>query len=247
MTAPILEIRDLSVSFGGLRAVDDVSFEIARNSITTVIGPNGAGKSTLFNLISGALRPRNGQVLIEGLDYTGQPPYRMQAAGLARSFQITNLFFELSVGENLRLAAQILEPLSMAWRPVRASHLAQARVDELLNRFGLADKAQYPAGKLSHGEQRRLEVAVALACKPKILLLDEPTQGMSHGDTQETAALIKSLAADVTVLLIEHDIGLVMTLSDHVIVMHQGQKLAEGSPADVRSNLAVQAAYFGHA
>jgi branched-chain amino acid transport system ATP-binding protein len=247
MTAPILEVRDLSVSFGGLRAVDDVSFEIGRNRITTVIGPNGAGKSTLFNLISGALRPRKGQVLIEGDDYTGQPPYRMQAAGLARSFQITNLFFELSVGENLRLAAQVLEPLSMAWRPVRSSYLAQARVDELLHRFGLADKAQYPVGKLSHGEQRRLEVAVALACKPKILLLDEPTQGMSHGDTQETAALIKSLAADVTVLLIEHDIGLVMTLSDHVIVMHQGQKLAEGPPSEVRSNPAVQAAYFGHA
>lgn len=247
MTAPILEIRALSVSFGGLRAVDDVSFEIARNRITTVIGPNGAGKSTLFNLISGALRPRNGQVLIEGVDFTGEPPYRMQAAGLARSFQITNLFFELSVGENLRLAAQILEPLSMAWRPVHASHLAQARVDELLQRFALVDKAQYPAGSLSHGEQRRLEVAVALACKPKILLLDEPTQGMSHRDTQETAELIKSLASDVTVLLIEHDIGLVMTLSDHVIVMHQGQKLAEGPPADVRSNPAVQAAYFGHA
>ena len=125
--------------------------------------------------------------------------------------------------------------------------MAQARVDELLERFGLAAKAAYPAGKLSHGEQRRLEVAVALACKPKILLLDEPTQGMSHGDTQETAALIKSLATEVTVLLIEHDIGLVMSLSDHVIVMHQGQILAEGSPVDVRSNPAVQAAYFGHA
>jgi len=108
-------------------------------------------------------------------------------------------------------------------------------------------KAQYPAGKLSHGEQRRLEVAVALACRPKVLLLDEPTQGMSHGDTQDTAALITSLAADVTVLLIEHDIGLVMSLSDHVIVMHQGQKLAEGAPTDVRNNPAVQAAYCGHA
>jgi branched-chain amino acid transport system ATP-binding protein len=247
MTAPILEIRNLSVNFGGLRAVDEVSFRISRNHITTVIGPNGAGKSTLFNLISGALRPRNGQVLIEGVEYTAQPPYRMQAAGLARSFQITNLFFELSVAENLRLAAQILEPLSMAWRPVHASHAAQARVDELLHRFGLATKAQYPVGNLSHGEQRRLEVAVALACKPKILLLDEPTQGMSHSDTQDTAALIKSLTTDATVLLIEHDIGLVMGLSDHVIVMHQGQKLAEGSPADVRSNPAVQTAYFGHA
>lgn len=247
MTAPILEIRDLSVSFGGLRAVDQVSFSIAHNRITTVIGPNGAGKSTLFNLISGALRPHVGQVLIEGVDCTGRPPYRMQAAGLARSFQITNLFDELTVAENLRLAAQILEPVSMMWRPVRSSRAAQERVDELLQRFELADKARYTAGELSHGEQRRLEVAVALVCKPKVLLLDEPTQGMSHGDTRDTAELIKSLAADVTVLLIEHDIGLVMSLSDHVIVMYQGQKLAEGSPAEVRANPAVQTAYFGHA
>lgn len=247
MTAPILEIRDLSVNFGGLRAVDQVSFSIARNRITTVIGPNGAGKSTLFNLISGAIRPRDGQVLIEGVDCTGQPPYRMQAAGLARSFQITNLFFELTVAENLRLAAQILEPVSMAWRPVRSSRVAQRRVDDLLERFGLSGKTQYTAGELSHGEQRRLEVAVALACEPKVLLLDEPTQGMSHSDTRDTAELIRSLAADVTVLLIEHDIGLVMSLSDHVVVMYQGQKLAEGSPADVRANPAVQTAYFGHA
>ena len=247
MNAPVLETRDLSINFGGLRAVDQVSFTVERNRITTVIGPNGAGKSTLFNLISGALRPRNGQVFVEGVDCTGQPPYRMQAAGLARSFQITNLFDELTVAENLRLAAQILEPVSMSWRPVRASRAAQERVDELLERFGLADKARYAAGELSHGEQRRLEVAVALACKPKVLLLDEPTQGMSHGDTRDTADLIKTLAADVTVLLIEHDIGLVMSLSDHVIVMHQGQKLAEGTPADVRANKAVQAAYFGQA
>jgi branched-chain amino acid transport system ATP-binding protein len=247
MTAPVLEVRDLAVSFGGLRAVDDVSFTAERNRITTVIGPNGAGKSTLFNLISGAVRPRAGQVLIEGRDHTGAPPYRLQAAGLARSFQITNLFFELPVAENLRLAAQILEPIAMAWRPAAASRVARTRVAELLARFGLADKADYPAGKLSHGEQRRLEIAVALACKPKVLLLDEPTQGMSHGDTEDTAVLIKSLASEVTVLLIEHDIGLVMSLSDRVIVMHQGQKLADGTPAEVRSNRAVQTAYFGQA
>jgi branched-chain amino acid transport system ATP-binding protein len=247
MTAPVLEARNLSIAFGGLRAVDNVSFSVERHRITTIIGPNGAGKSTVFNLILGLLRPRTGHVLIDGVDHTAQPPFRMQAVGLARSFQITNLFFDLSVAENLRLASQILEPWRMAWRPVSASHLALSRVDELLSRFSLADKAGYPAGKLSHGEQRRLEVAIALACKPKVLLLDEPTQGMSHGDTQDTAALIKSLAADVTVLLIEHDIGLVMSLSDHVIVMHQGQKLAEGPPAEVRSNPAVQTAYFGHA
>jgi branched-chain amino acid transport system ATP-binding protein len=247
MTAPVLEIRDLSIRFGGLRAVDHVSFSIARNRITTIIGPNGAGKSTLFNLISGSLKPHAGQVLVDGRDYTGAPPYRLQAAGLARSFQITSLFFELSVAENLRLAAQILEPMGNLWRPVCASRTALARVEELLTRFDLTGKASHLVGELSHGEQRRLEVAVALACRPKVLLLDEPTQGMSHGDTADTAALIRSLAADVTVLLIEHDIGLVMSLSDHVIVMHQGEKLAEGPPSAVRANPAVQAAYFGHA
>ena len=133
------------------------------------------------------------------------------------------------------------------WRPISSSRVAGARVDELLERFGLADKAGLAVAQLSHGEQRRLEVAVALACRPKVLLLDEPTQGMSHGDTEDTAALIRSLAADVTVLLIEHDIGLVMNLSDHVIVMHQGRKLAEGTPAAVRADPAVQTAYFGHA
>jgi branched-chain amino acid transport system ATP-binding protein len=247
MMAPVLEIRGLSIRFGGLRAVDDVSFSLARNRITAIIGPNGAGKSTLFNLISGSLRPHAGQVLVEGTDYTGAPPYRLQAAGLARSFQITSLFFELSVAENLRLAAQILEPMGHLWWPIRSSRAALARVEELLTRFALTSRASDLVGELSHGEQRRLEVAVALACRPKVLLLDEPTQGMSHGDTADTAALIRSLAANVTVLLIEHDIGLVMSLSDHVVVMHQGQKLAEGPPSDVRADPAVQAAYFGHA
>jgi branched-chain amino acid transport system ATP-binding protein len=247
MSAPVLEVRDLSIRFGGLRAVDHVSLTAERNRITTIIGPNGAGKSTLFNLISGALQPQSGAVLMEGIDLTGSPPHRMQAAGLARSFQITNLFFELSVAENLRLAAQILEPLHKAWLPIKNSTQAAARVDELLRRFHLRDKAAYPVEKLSHGEQRRLEVAVTLASRPKVLLLDEPTQGMSHGDTAETAALIRSLADEVTVMLIEHDIGLVMSLSDHVVVLHQGQKLAEGTPESVRANPAVQTAYFGHA
>lgn len=245
--SPVLEVQNLSVSFGGLRAVDDVSLSAERHRITTIIGPNGAGKSTLFNLISGARRPQEGRVLIDGHDFTGAPPYRMQAAGLARSFQITNLFFELSVVENLRLAAQVLEPMRKFWRPVAASRTAFARVAELLERFRLAERAHVAAGDLSHGEQRRLEVAVALACRPKVLLLDEPTQGMSHGDTADTAALIRSLKEDVTIVLIEHDIGLVMSLSDYVIVMHQGRKLAEGTPAEVKANPAVQSAYFGQA
>ena len=184
---------------------------------------------------------------MDGVDLTGSPPHRMQAAGLARSFQITNLFFELSVAENLRLAAQMLEPPHKAWLPVKNSTNAARRVDELLERFHLSEKATYPVEKLSHGEQRRLEVAVTLASRPKVLLLDEPTQGMSHGDTEETAKLIRSLTDEVTVMLIEHDIGLVMSLSDHVVVLHQGQKIGEGTPEEVRANPAVQTAYFGHA
>ena len=247
MTSPVLQVQGLSIAFGGLKAVDAVTFDAERHRITTVIGPNGAGKSTLFNLISGALRPQAGRVLIEGVDLTGSSPERTKAAGLSRSFQITSLFTELTVMENLRLAAQVLEPVGQWLLPVRRSLLAARKTDEMLERFRLTAKAGELAGNLSHGEQRRLEIAVCLASEPRILLLDEPTQGMSHGDTADTAALVRSLAQGVTVLLIEHDIGLVMDLSDHVVVMHQGRKLAEGPPATVRADPAVQAAYFGHA
>ncbi|SMH38441.1 ABC transporter ATP-binding protein [Azospirillum agricola] len=244
---PALSVRDLSVNFGGLQAVAGVGFEAGRGRITSVIGPNGAGKSTLFNLISGAIRPTGGRVTLDGTDVTGRSPDRMLAGGLARSFQITNLFFELPVLENLRIAAQILETPWRAMLPLGRSRKALVKADALLERFGLTAKADALAGNLSHGEQRRLEIAVALACEPRVLLLDEPTQGMSHGDTADTGDLIKSLAGDLTVLLIEHDIGLVMSLSDHVVVMAQGRKIAEGPPTAVRANPAVQAAYFGHA
>jgi branched-chain amino acid transport system ATP-binding protein len=241
----ILAVRNLTVRFGALTAVDAVSFEARQGHITSVIGPNGAGKSTLFNLISGAIRPSSGQVSFDGHDVTGKGSHRLMKAGLARSFQITNLFFELSVFENLRLAAQVLEPASSALWPIRRSKVALQRAEELIAQFGLAGKAHELAGVLSHGEQRRLEIAVALACRPKMLLLDEPTQGMSHADTEETGEMIKSLAGELSILLVEHDVGLVMNLSDHVVVMTQGAKLAEGLPAAVRANPAVQAAYFG--
>ncbi len=243
----LLEVRGLGVRFGSLQAVNDVSFDVQPGAITAVIGPNGAGKSSLFNLISGAIRPSSGTVRFEGRELTGAAPHQMLAAGLARSFQITNLFFELSVRENLRLAAQFLEHGQGLLRSVTRSRLALARVDELIEQFGLADKANELAGFLSHGEQRRLEIAVSLAAKPRLLLLDEPTQGMSHADTRETEQMIRSLVREhgLSVLLVEHDVDLVMQLSDHVVVMHQGQKLAEGTPAAVRANAAVQAAYFG--
>jgi branched-chain amino acid transport system ATP-binding protein len=244
---PVLEVHNLGVAFGGIRAVNDVSFVAAPNAITTVIGPNGAGKSTLFNLISGLIRPHSGRVMLRGVDRTASPPHLMQRAGLGRSFQITNLFFELTVFENLRLAAQRLEPPGRFLLPVGRSDRALARVDALVERFQLGAKTSELAGALSHGEQRRLEIAVALAAEPSVLLLDEPTQGMSHADTADTAILIRDLTRDVTILLIEHDIGVVMDISDHIVVMHQGRKLAEGTPAVVKADPAVKTAYFGHA
>jgi branched-chain amino acid transport system ATP-binding protein len=245
----VLEVQGLSVRFGALKAVDRVSFAAGRGRITAVIGPNGAGKSSLFNLISGAIRPSEGRVMFDGRDLTGASPDRMLAAGLARSFQITNLFFELSVRENLRLAAQFLERGRGLLRPVAASRAARERVDELLAQFDLQGRADDLAGHLSHGEQRRLEIAVSLAARPRMLLLDEPTQGMSHADTRETESLIRRLATEqgLSILLVEHDVDLVMNLSDHVVVMHQGAKLAEGTPAAVRANPEVQSAYFGEA
>jgi branched-chain amino acid transport system ATP-binding protein len=244
---PVLEVIDLGVAFGGIRAVDGVSFAAEQNAITTIIGPNGAGKSTLFNLISGLIRPNAGRVVLGGVDRTGSPPHLMQRAGLGRSFQITNLFFELTVFENLRLAAQRLEPPRRFLLPAGKSERALARVGDLIDRFGLQAKIGELAGALSHGEQRRLEIAVALAAKPSILLLDEPTQGMSHADTAEIAQLIRDLSRDVTILLIEHDIGVVMNISNHIVVMHQGRKLAEGGPTVVRADPAVKAAYLGNA
>lgn len=244
---PALQIENLSVAFGGIRAVDGVSFMARRNSITTVIGPNGAGKSTLFNLISGQIRPRAGRVFLDGVERTGAPPHLMQRAGLGRSFQITNLFFELTVFENLQLAAQRLESPRQMLRRIGRGEISLRRVRELVERFELDSKLGELAGALSHGEQRRLEIAVALAARPSVLLLDEPTQGMSHGDTADSARLIRDLSGDVAILLIEHDIGLVMDISDYIVVMHHGQVLAEGTPAEVKANPAVKAAYFGSA
>ncbi len=241
----VLETRGLSVSFGGLKAVDQVDVQVRRGGITSIIGPNGAGKSTFYNLVTGAIRPTAGRVFLEGRDITGLPTHRLTGMGLSRSFQITNLFPASTVYENLRLAAQPLEPTRRSLLPVSRSPRAQAKAEELIGRFGLESKATEQAGHLSHGEQRRLEIAVALACEPKILILDEPTQGMSHTDTEEASRMVAKLGETMTVVLIEHDIDIVMDLSHTVIVLAQGRKLAEGSPANVRANKEVQAAYFG--
>ena len=212
-----LEVSDVSISYNGNMAIDKVSFGVEEGDLLGIVGPNGAGKSTLFNLLSGSFLPDSGSVFINDQDITRLNPEARLAAGMARSFQITNLFFDLSVIENLQIASQALEPKSRLYLPSSRSELAIQRAEDLLREFELVGSRHLLAGSLSHGEQRRLEIAVTLATKPSLLLLDEPTQGMSQADTQETADLIMRLGANITVLLIEHDVDLVMNLSKKVI------------------------------
>lgn len=241
----MIKVTGLSKAFGALHAVRDLHFEALPNRITSIIGPNGAGKSTAFNLIAGTVRPDAGRVEFGGKDVTGHSPHALARQGLARSFQITNLFLGLSVFENVRLACQSREVRSRFLQRLDRMHAPGDRAATVLDRFGLADVGDEPVGNLSHGDQRRLEIAVCMALEPRLLMLDEPTQGMSPVETADVDALIKSLAGHVTVLVIEHDIDLVMSISDHVIVLHQGQKLFEGPPAEVRASPAVREAYLG--
>lgn len=241
----MIKVTALNKAFGALRAVNDLSFEAERNRITSIIGPNGAGKSTVFNLISGALQPDSGTVEMNGRDITGQAPYRVARIGLARSFQITNLFFGLSALENVRLACQSREKRSGYLARLSSLSRPRLRAEAIIEEFGLTDRADELVRNLSHGDQRRVEIAVCMALDPKLLMLDEPTQGMSPAETGEFDGLIKSLSGRVTILLIEHDIELVMSLSDHVVVMHQGEKLFEGSPDQVRASQRVREAYLG--
>jgi branched-chain amino acid transport system ATP-binding protein len=241
----MIKVTALQKAFGALRAVNDLSFEAAAGRITSIIGPNGAGKSTAFNLISGTLRPDSGTVEIDGSDITGQRPDAVARKGIARSFQITNLFMGLSALENVRLAGQALEKRGRYL--VRLDRMRQPviRAADILTEFGLADRANELVRNLSHGDQRRIEIAVCMALNPKLLMLDEPSQGMSPAETAEFDGLIKSLRGRVTILVIEHDIELVMSLSDHVIVMHQGAKLFEGTPDAVRASTLVRETYLG--
>jgi branched-chain amino acid transport system ATP-binding protein len=241
----MIAVRGLAKSFGALRAVSDLDFEVRQGQVTSIIGPNGAGKSTVFNLIAGTIRPDAGRVELDGRDVTALAPHALAQLGLARSFQISNLFFGLTVLENVRLACQARTPRTRFLARIDRDRALADRARAILAEFGIADLADEPAANLSHGDQRRLEIAVCMASQPRVLLLDEPTQGMSPAETLAVDALIKSLAGRVSVLMIEHDVDLVMNISDHVIVLHQGQKLFEGPPAEVRNSSAVRAAYLG--
>ena len=241
-----LVVRRLSKSFGGVRAVADVDLDLAPGKVHSLIGPNGAGKTTLFNCIAGALRPNSGQVMLDGRDVTGWPPHRLVSAGMVRTYQVTKVFGDLTVHENVALAVRSRNGENfVVWRRGGESGASNCEVLAILERLGLAERANVQADHLAHGEKRVLEIAIAMGLRPRVLLLDEPTAGMSSGETEQIARLIRSLASQATVLLVEHDMDIVLSISDDVTVMTQGRIIATGSPVDVSRNPRVQSAYLG--
>jgi branched-chain amino acid transport system ATP-binding protein len=246
MTESILAVRDLSKRFAGLLAVNAVSLEVRRREVHAVIGPNGAGKTTLINLLSGDLTPSAGSVLFDGNDIAGLPAHRISRLGIARSYQKTNIFPTFSVFENCRLAAQSRLDTSMRFfRPAHGYGEVNAAAERALALVGLAPAAGRPAGVLSHGEQRQLEIAVALATSPKVLLLDEPLAGMGTEESAQMTALIARLAAEHAIILVEHDMDAVFSVAHRLTVMVNGAVLESGAPQAIRRSKAVQQAYLG--
>ena len=244
---PLLAVEGVMKFFGGLAAVNGASFRVGRGELRSVIGPNGAGKTTLFNVLTGLLPADGGEARFDGTVITGLPPHRVVAHGVSRSFQIISVFQALSVFENVRIAVQAKHPrrFAMLADSTRLPGVA-AEAGRLLDAVGLADRADTLAANLSHGDQRLLEIAIALATRPQLLLLDEPLAGLSAADRTRVAALIRTLRGSVTIVLIDHDIDQVLALSDRITVLHQGRVIAEGGPAEIQKNAEVQSAYLGH-
>lgn len=246
----VLRTRGLTREFGGLTAVDDVDFELAGDELCSLIGPNGAGKTTFFNLLTGVLDPTTGTVefAVDGeyRSIEGHPPHETAQLGIHRSYQITNVFPASTVLENVRVAAQAGSGDSMRiWRNVRSFDAYYEEAYVVLDRVGLAEKAEEPATSLSHGEKRQLEIAIALAGDPDVLLLDEPNAGVSSESIDLIIDLIEDVASDHAILLVEHNMDIVMNVSDRVVVLNQGAVIADGPPEDVRADEAVQEAYLG--
>ena len=241
---PILRTDGLTMRFGGLTALNNVTLEVPRGEVRAVIGPNGAGKSTFFNCLTGVLRPTSGRVLFEGQDITGLPPHEISRKALARSYQITNILPGATVLENVRIAVQSRHHSWSLLRHHRAFADVIERAQAVLRAIGLADKEEELASNLSHGEQRNLEIGIALATEPRLLCLDEPTAGMSVTETHATEELVRRIARDLTIMIVEHDMEVVMGLAHKITVLHYGEVLAEGTPAEIQANARVQEVYL---
>jgi len=246
--SPIIETRRIRKEFGALVAVDDVSIQVRANTFHSIIGPNGAGKTTLFNVLSGNLEPTSGQVFFKGRDITGLPLHRTAHLGIGRSFQITNVFPNLTALENIRLACQALGGDNFqVLRSHRHFRRYEERAWEVIRQVGLTERALTSARVLPHGDQRKLELGMILAPDPEVLLLDEPTAGMANEQVPELLEWVTQIqkSGNKTVVMVEHNMNVVMSVSDTITVMHQGRVLAQGTPAEIATNEAVQTAYLG--
>ncbi len=246
----LLQVNSATKRFGNLVAIDDVSLTIGPGELRAIIGPNGAGKTTFFNLVSGLFAPTSGAVLFDGRDVTALAPQKRVARGMARTFQVTEIFPELSVADNVRVAVEIAAGYRLRpWLGGAARAGVNARVAELLAMGGLLEKAGMRVGALSHGDQRAAEIMMSLALRPRLLMLDEPTAGMGDQETYDIARLVRRLhrQAGLTIMLIEHDMRVVFNLADRIMVLAEGRVLAEGTPDEIAGSDKVQAAYLGKA
>ncbi|MGH8430451.1 MAG: ABC transporter ATP-binding protein [Solimonas sp.] len=242
--AAVLRTEGLTIRFGGLTALDNVNVEVKRDEVRAIIGPNGAGKSTFFNCLTGVLRPTSGRILFNGRNIAGLPPNRVSQLGIGRSYQITNILPNATTLENVRIAAQSRRHgWSMFTHRADFPDLIES-AERVLESVGLLAKADELAANLSHGEQRNLEIGIALATEPQLLCLDEPTAGMSAVETHDTMALVRRIAKDLTILIVEHDMQVVMELAHRITVLHYGEILAEGTPAEIQANARVQEVYL---
>jgi branched-chain amino acid transport system ATP-binding protein len=243
----ILETKNLSKAFGALTAVNGVNLTVEGGTLHSIIGPNGAGKTTLFNLLTGTFAPSAGRILFDGREITGTPAHRIAHLGLARSFQRTNVFPALSLLDNVWVAAFACGKSwsGLLWRPAERYPEQTERARQALSDVGLLEKAHQLAREISHGEQRQLELAIALAAAPRVLLLDEPAAGLSPDETRRMVALVRTLKGRYTIVLIEHKMDIIMRVSDRISVMHFGNLIAEGSPDEIQRNPEVRRAYLG--
>ncbi len=241
-----LKVEKLYKNFGGLQAINGISLKVEEGERRAIIGPNGAGKTTLFNLISGELKPSAGHVFLHDQEITGLQPHQIAAKGLARTFQRNNLFLGLSVFENVRIAAQQKNGISSKLlSPASSFRDVNAETEEILETLALGDRKDILTKNLSYGEQRQVEIAIALATRPKVLLLDEPCAGLSPTETTMLTGMIKRMPNDITILIIEHDMDVVFALADRIAVLHYGEVLAEGTPQEVKANKVVLEVYLG--